>query len=69
VKTIDGGDLDSSGFLGGGSCPTFPTPSVAGHAINIDFTPICGILANFGHMILALGYMLAFRIIAGGGST
>lgn len=68
VKPFDASKLDESGFLGGGQCPQMPTPSVAGHAIPIEFGKICELLVNVSHLVMALAYFLAFRIIAGGGS-
>lgn len=67
VEQITGAELDDSGFLGGGQCPSFPVPDVAGTALNIDFSIICELLENVSHLVMAAAYFLAFRIIAGGG--
>lgn len=67
VRELKGSELDASGFLGAGTCPNFPMPSVMGQTLNIDFTQICGFLSNIGSIVLALSYLLGFRIIVGGG--
>lgn len=67
TRTIDPDDLDASGFLGAGSCPVLPTATVGGRSLPIDLTKICEFLSNLSGFVLAVAYLLAFRIIGGGG--
>lgn len=68
VKEIDLGELDDSGFLGGGgTCPSFAPVMVKGSSLGIDMSKFCELLANVGQIVMALAYLVAIRIIAGGG--
>lgn len=67
IREIPLEDLDDSGFLPAGKCPQFDTPTVAGKALPINFGPMCGMLESVGYLVLGLAYMIAFRIIGGGG--
>lgn len=56
--------LDASGFLGGGSCPADQTISVGSGMITLSFGPICTMLSAISGLVLALAYLIAFRIMA-----
>lgn len=59
-------ELDDSGFLGGGACPSLPPLSLGSVTVPLDITPLCDVLSNISGIIMALSYVIAFRIIAGG---
>lgn len=56
--------LDASGFLGGGSCPPDTTIAVGNGSIKLSLGPICTMLAAVSGLVLALAYLIAFRIMA-----
>lgn len=56
--------LDASGFLGGGACPTVNAVSVGAVALPFDLGPMCNLLRVVGGFVLAIGYLIAFRILA-----
>lgn len=58
-------DLDSSGFIGGSSCPIAPAVSVRGTPLGLNFNPICNMFINMSGLLIALAYIVAARIIAG----
>ncbi|GAA0709467.1 virulence factor TspB C-terminal domain-related protein [Dokdonella soli] len=61
------GQVSSSGFLGGGSCPKPPTFSAMGHTF--DFASQswwCDGLSILGGIILFVGAFLSMRILSGG---
>lgn len=66
VKDLLDVDLDDSGFLGGGSCPSSSAFSVGTANISLSFEPLCNVLINISGFVIAFAYMAAFRIIAGG---
>lgn len=56
--------LDSSGFLGGGTCPPPVNISIGGKAsMTFSFTSICEMLASASYLVMMLAYYLAIRII------
>ena len=57
--------LDNSGFLGGGSCPTLQSVSVGTATIAIELGPICQLLSAISGLVVAVAYLIAFRIMAG----
>lgn len=59
--------FDTSGFLGGGSCPQFDTADlgVLG-AFAIDSQPFCDFATWAGFLVLAFAGLISVRIIAGG---
>lgn len=69
VKKLQPNQLDASGFLGAGQCPSFPVPSVNGVSLGIDLSKMCDFLSSISNLVLGLAYFLAFRIIAGGGRS
>jgi len=62
-EDIGPGDLDESGFLGGGGCPTMQSINVLGKTI--EFTPVWCELSWLGGLLVALAYFMAARIVYG----
>lgn len=56
--------LDATGFLGGGTCPADMTISVGAGSILLSLGPICTMLSAISGLVLALAYLIAFRIMA-----
>ncbi len=56
--------LDATGFLGGGSCPADRTIAVGAGSIQLSLGPICTMLSAISGLVLALAYLIAFRIMA-----
>lgn len=56
--------LDASGFLGGGTCPADRTIAVGAGSIQLSLGPICSMLSAISGLVLALAYLIAFRIMA-----
>lgn len=56
--------LDASGFLGGGACPPDTNVAVGSTSIKISFGPICTLLSAISGLVVALAYIIAFRIMA-----
>lgn len=56
--------LDNAGFLGGGSCPADKTFSVGGRAFPLSMEPLCQLLGAISGLIVAVAYLIAFRIMA-----
>lgn len=69
VKQLDASELDSTGFLGGGSCPQVSVGNIAGVDLGLNLSTFCDMLVNLSGLVMSLSYFLAFRIIAGGGRT
>jgi hypothetical protein len=57
--------LDSSGWLGGGSCFPDKQFSVQGHAITISFTSACQPLLVFRYALMVVSLLLSFRMLSG----
>jgi len=57
------GDLDASGWLGGGSCPTMASINVLGKVV--AFEPVWCELYWLGTLLVALAYLIAVRIVYG----
>lgn len=61
---LDTTGVNTSGFLGGGACPSFPSVSVMG--VSIDFPEqFCPLLAGLGHLVVIFSLVAAARIIGG----
>lgn len=56
--------LDATGFLGGGTCPADKTIAVGAGSIQLSLGPICTMLSAISGLVLALAYLIAFRIMA-----
>lgn len=56
--------LDATGFLGGGTCPADRTIAVGAGSIQLSLGPICSMLSAISGLVLALAYLIAFRIMA-----
>ena len=56
--------LDNSGFLGAGSCPADSTVSYGRGSFTISLSPICRLLSAISGLVIALAYLIAFRIMA-----
>lgn len=59
------GSLDDSGYLGGGSCPSWPSASVLGATFSIDSGPFCQVLVWIGYFVMVAAGMASVRIIMG----
>lgn len=66
-EELTGAELDASGFLGSATCPSPEAVEIASGAVGFNFSPFCDVLTSVGHLLMALAYFMAFRIIAGGG--
>lgn len=69
TRSLGLGMLDSSGFLGGGSCPTFGSIDLGWFGtVNLDeYDWICKFLSAVKIVMVGLGGFIAFGIIAGRG--
>jgi hypothetical protein len=59
-------NLESAGYLSGGSCPAAETVSVLGSAFTIEYTPFCQAAEWIGYLVMIMAGFAAFRIVAGG---
>lgn len=66
IKDLDDINLDDSGFLGGGQCPQLGNFTVGAATIPLSMGPLCSILMNISGFVMAVAYLVSFRIIAGG---
>jgi len=57
--------LDSSGFLGGGSCFADKTLTVQGRSFVIPFSSACQYLVAFRYALMTIAALVAFRILSG----
>lgn len=51
-----------------GQCPVVEAVQIGPVSIPIDLAPLCSLLSNLSGLVLALAYLIAFRIMAGGAS-
>lgn len=65
-KSLEDIELDDSGFLGPGSCPTISNVQVGSMSIPLTLGPICEVLGYVSGFIMALAYFISFGIIARG---
>jgi hypothetical protein len=65
-KNLSDIELDDSGFLSDGACPTIPTVSVRGTPLPLTLGPFCDLLGSMSGFVMALAYFLSFRFIAAG---
>lgn len=56
--------LDATGFLGAGTCPADRAIAVGAGSIQLSLGPICTMLSAISGLVLALAYLIAFRIMA-----
>lgn len=64
--SIGPGSFDTSDAIGGGSCITDRTVTVAGASVSLPFSLVCGQLAMLGNVLLAVSFLLAARIVTRG---
>lgn len=64
VTPIDVGTLDSSGWLGGGSCFADKTISTAAGSFVIPLSQACDVLILFRYLFMFVASMLSFRILS-----
>lgn len=57
-------NLDTSGFLGGGSCFPAKSFSVAGRSVTMDFTAVCDSITPLRYAVMACASIVAYLIIA-----
>lgn len=55
--------LDSTGFLGGGSCPLVPDVSVFGTTLHFNTAPFCDFLAIGGQLVLLFAALFSLKIL------
>lgn len=57
-------NLNATGFLGGGTCPADTNIAVGAGSFKLSLGPICTMLSAVSGLVLALAYLIAFRIMA-----
>lgn len=57
--------LDTSGFLGGGSCFADKTFSVQGHQFTLPFSAACAYLVAFRYALMIAAMLISFRMLSG----
>ena len=60
------GQLDSSGWIGGGACPVFDVIDVMGTSIDFNLPAWCDVLSLLRVMVQLAAGFIAFRVIMGG---
>ena len=63
AKEVDFGKLDSSGWLGGGSCFADKSITVMGRTIQIPFSQVCSILVAFRYAIMIAAMLISFNML------
>jgi hypothetical protein len=72
IDTLKAGDtvdlsstsLDSSGFLGGGSCFADKSFTVAGRAVTVSFSSICDHIQGLRYAVLACAGIIAYMLVS-----
>lgn len=62
-RDVGADGLDSSGFLGGGSCPVVPDVSVFGATLHFNTAPFCDFLAIGGQLVLLFAALFSLKIL------
>jgi hypothetical protein len=65
--TIGAGSFDSTDAIGGGSgCIADKVVTIAGQAVTLPFSAVCGSLALLGNVLMLVSFLLAGRIVVRG---
>lgn len=59
------GQLDTSGFLGGGSCFSDKSFSIGGRSVAVPFSKVCEYLTPLRLAVMLLALMASYRMVAG----
>lgn len=65
VVNIGSTQLDSSGFLGAGSCFSDKTFSISGRSVVVPFSKVCDYLTPLRLAVMLMALMASYRMIAG----